>query len=157
VSFAACSSSSDSDTSTSAGNEATSPSNGDAGATPNTPTEGGGDIEVSEGNPLVLGFEISGPAGTVIETTTTTVVDVQEQPKLDQTWQLSGEPKWQLFTPFVDGAVMTLKVTKGGPAKVVGFRGNAKDPNDPTVGYVVSEELSTVELTSGKTSVLSLP
>ena len=52
---------------------------------------------------------------------------------------------------------MTLKVTEGGPATIVGFRGNAQDPNDPTAGYVVAEELSTVELERGKISVLSLP
>lgn len=119
--------------------------------------EGGDDPVVSAGNPIVLGFTISGPAGTVIETTTTAVVDATRQPELDQTWQLTGEPKWQLFSSFVDGAVMTLKVTDGGPATVAGFRGNTQDPNNPTAGYVVAEELSTVEVERGTISVLSLP
>jgi hypothetical protein len=121
------------------------------------PAEGGEDVVVSADNPIVLGFEISGPAGTVIETTTAAVVDATAQPELDQTWQLAGEPKWQLFSTFVDGAVMTLKVTEGGPATIVGFRGNAQDPNNPFAGYVVAEDLSTVELERGKISVLSLP
>lgn len=115
------------------------------------------DIVVSDDNPVVLGFEISGPAGTVIETTTAAVADATAQPELDQTWQLTDEPKWQLFTTFVDGAVITLKVTEGGPATIVGFRGTAADPNDPTRGYVMAEELSTVELVRGTISVLSLP
>ena len=84
------------------------------------------------------------------------MADAPEQPKLDQTWQLAGEPKWQLFTTFIDGAVMTLKVTEGGPATIVGFRGTAQDPNNPFAGYVVAQELSTVELERGKISVLSL-
>ena len=84
------------------------------------------------------------------------MADAPEQPKLDQTWQLAGEPKWHLFTTFIDGAVMTLKVTEGGPATIVGFRGTAQDPNNPFGGYVVAQELSTVELERGKISVLSL-
>lgn len=128
------------------------PAEGDGGAEGDT-----GQAEVSAENPLVLGFEISGPAGTVIETTTTAVADGDEQPELDQTWTLAGEPKWQLFTSFVQGAVMTLKVTEGGPATIQGFRGTYEDPENPMAGYVVSEELSTVEAERGKISVLSLP
>ena len=120
-------------------------------------SEDGDEVVASGDNPIVLGFTISGPAGTVIETTTTAVVDATAQPELDQTWQLTGEPKWQLFSSFVDGAVMTLKVTEGGPATIVGFRGNAEDPDDPTAGYVVEEELSTLEAERGTIAVLSLP
>lgn len=120
----------------------------------------GGDTAVAEGsdeNPLVLGFEISGPPGTVVEATTTTVADGEEQPEFDQTWTIDEEPRWQLFSAFVQGAVMTLKVVEGGPATVKGFRGNAVDPNDPTAGYAVSEELTTLEAEPGKIAVLSLP
>lgn len=120
----------------------------------------GGDTAVAEGsdeNPLVLGFEISGPPGTVVEATTTTVADGEEQPEFDQTWTIDEEPRWQLFSAFVQGAVMTLKVVEGGPATVKGFRGNAVDPNDPTAGYAVAEELTTLEAEPGKIAVLSLP
>lgn len=122
-----------------------------------TTTEGDGEAEVSQSNPLVLGFEISGPAGTVVEVSTVAVAGGTEQPKLDQTFQLTGEPKWQLFSTFIEEAVMTLKVTEGGPAKIVGFRANYKDSNDPTKGYVIDEELKTMDLDSGKVSVVMLP
>ena len=111
----------------------------------------------SSDNSIVLGYEISGPAGTVVEANTVAVVDGVAQQDLDQTWQLTDGPKSMLFTVFVDEAVITFEVTEGGPAMIVGFRGNSVDPEDPFLGHVVAEELGSAELPAGEITTFNLP
>jgi hypothetical protein len=126
-------------------------------AVPDAPTDtGDGAVETSE-NPIVLGFEVSGPEGTVIEITTVAAVVGGESQESEQTMQLVGEPKWQMFTNWVESAELTLEVTEGGPATIKGFRGNYRDVDDPFVGYVVAEELGTAELPAGEITTFDLP
>jgi hypothetical protein len=119
--------------------------------------EGGDEVVASADNPIVLGYEISGPAGTVVEANTVAVVDGVDQNDFDQTWQLTDGPKGQMFTVFVDEVVLTLEVTEGGPATIVGFRGNSVDPDDPFLGYVMAEELGSAELPTGEITTFNLP
>lgn len=126
-------------------------------AVPAETREAGGEVVASSDNPIVLGYEISGPAGTVVEANTVAVADGVAQQDFDQIWQLTDGPEGMLFTVFVDEAVITLEVTEGGPATVVGFRGNFVDPDNPFLGHVVAEELGSAELPAGETTTFELP
>lgn len=126
-------------------------------AVPADTRDAGDEVVASSENPIVLGYEISGPAGTVVEANVVAVADGVEQNDFDQTWQLTDGPEGMLFTVFVDEAVLTLEVTEGGPATIVGFRGNMVDPENPFGGYVVAEELGTAELPAGEVTTFNLP
>jgi hypothetical protein len=124
------------------------------------PQSAGGDddeVEAADDQELELGFEIRGPAGTVIETTTVAVADGTAQSDLDQVWELAGEPEGLLFTTFIDSAEVTVEVTEGGPVTIVGFRGTLNDAEDPFGGYAIAEELATLDVEVGAASVLSIP
>jgi hypothetical protein len=126
-------------------------------AVPAETREAGDGVEASSENPIVLGYKISGPAGTVVKANTVAMVDGVAQQDFDQTWQLTDGPRSMLFTAFVDEAVITLEVTEGGPAMVVGFRGNFVDPENPFLGHVVAEELGSAELPAGEITMFELP
>lgn len=126
-------------------------------AVPAETSEGGDEVVASSDNPIVLGYEISGSAGTVVEANMAAVVDGVAQQDFDQILQLNDGPKSMLFTVFVDEAVITFEVTEGGPAMVVGFRGNFVDPENPFLGHVVAEELGSAELLAGEITTFDLP
>jgi hypothetical protein len=115
------------------------------------------EVETPDDQDLELGFEIRGPDGTVIETTTVAVTDGMEQPEFDNVWEIAGEPEGLIFSAFVDSAEVTVEVTQGGPVTVVGFRGTLNDAGDPFGGYAISEELATLDVEAGAASVLSIP
>jgi hypothetical protein len=124
------------------------------------PQSAGGDddgVDAAADQELELGFELRGPAGTVIETTAVAVADGVAQSDLDQVWELAGEPEGLLFSAFVDSAEVTVEVTEGGPVTIVSFRGALNDPEDPFGGYAISEELATLDVEVGAASVLSIP
>jgi hypothetical protein len=159
VATSACGSNADSTTDAEPSDAATVPGEPDAAtvpAEPDAPAGNGGAVETSD-NPIVLGFEVSGPEGTVIEVSSVFDVGGADQQEMDQTITLRGEPVWQLFTPFVDAAVLTLEVTEGGPATIDGFRGNSVDVEDPFAGYVLAEELGSAELPAGEITTFNLP
>jgi len=115
------------------------------------------DVEAAGDQESVIGFEIRGPGGTVVETTTVAMTGGAAQSDLDQVWELDSEPEGQLFTTFVDSAEVTVEVTEGGPVTIVGFRGIMNDAQDPFGGYAISEELARLDVEVGATAVLSIP
>jgi hypothetical protein len=129
----------------------------ESGAVPAETRQRGDEVVASSDNPIVLGYEISGPAGTVVEANIVAVVDGVAQQDFDQIWQLTDGPESMLFTGFVDDAVITLEVTDGGPAVIVGFRGNFVDPDNPFLGHIVAEELGSAELPAGEITTFNLP
>lgn len=147
----ACGSDSDGATDSDPADASTSPVEGEAPA-----TRDDGATETSD-NPIVLGFEISGPEGTVVEISAVFDVVGGDQQEMDQTITLRDEPSWQLYTPFIERAALTLEVTEGGPATIDGFRGNSADVENPFAGYVVAEQLGTAELLSGEITTFDLP
>jgi hypothetical protein len=149
----ACGSDSDASTDAQADAEpaATVPVESDAPAGNNE-----GAVETDD-NPLVLGYEVSGPAGTIVEITSVVDVGGGETQEMETTMELADEPEWQMFTNWVQGVELTLDVTEGGPATITGFRGNYVNVDNPFDGYVIAEDLGSAELPSGAVTTFGLP
>ncbi len=104
-----------------------------------------------------LGVTLSGPAGTVIELSSVTVAQGEEQPPFDQVFTLSDQEDRFLFSVFIESAVVTFEVTEGGPAVVSTITGVPVDPENPFAGVEVLETFETADAILGEPVELSMP
>jgi hypothetical protein len=108
-------------------------------------------------NPWVLGYEVRGPEGSVVDIEVLAVAQGQEQQPFSQRPTLRGEPVSALFTNWVESATLEITVAEGGPVTVEGIRARYLDPDQPFDGIEVSEVHGSVEVAGGATVTLQVP
>ena len=105
-----------------------------------------------------FGYWIEGDAGTVDWKAELESSDAggAQQP-VSGTWKLDGNPRWQLFTTWIESGSVTFTLTDEGAATVSLIRGKAKDPDDPTAGIDVTKTIEKKELSKGDSVTFEFP
>lgn len=127
---------------------------GDAGEEAEAPDE------VEAPGELVLGYQVTGDPGAVVELEVIPYFDGQPQSPLRPTMGVpnDGTLNATLFTPFIESAEITVSSVQGGDAVITGIYGRPADPDDPFGGVIVEQELSSVTVTpGGEIAMLSIP
>jgi hypothetical protein len=143
--------------STPAGGQATSttaPAGGGAAEPEDLPGASGED---DPNNPWVLGYRVTGPAGSQIEVDVVAVAAGEEQPSFSQRPEVGDEPWTAVFTNWVESATLEITSIAGGPVTVEGITGRFTDADDPFGGIDVSEVHGSVEVGAGETVTLEVP
>ena len=126
-----------------------------------TEDDAGADAAASDAddpsNPWVLGYRVTGPAGSVVEVEVIAIAAGDEQPSFTQRPNLDDDPWIAVFTNWVESATLEVTVTSGGPVTVEGITGRFQDPEDPFGGIDVSEVHGSVELDPGASGTLQVP
>lgn len=157
VSFGVAGCSDDDGTTTSDPTSTTVAATGGGGGGAGTDSgEGSGGGSESSENPTTFGYQVDGEPGTTV--LVETVAETEAGPQdLSQTWSITDEPRWMLYSDWVTGGEITLELTEGDAATVEVIRGHAVDPEDPFAGIEVVEVLETVEVSAGTPVTVTFP
>lgn len=157
LSVAGCSDDGGDDEATSTLSPATNPNAG-AGAGDTGSSEGTEPGSESSDNPTTFGYRVDGEPGTTVLVESLVETEAEGGPQeLSQTWSITDEPRWMLYTNWVTGGEISLELTEGDAATVEVLRGHAVDPDNPFAGLEVVEVLQTVELTAGEPVTVTFP
>lgn len=121
-------------------------------------SDGGGDAEAP--GELLLGYQVTGDPGAVVELEVVPYFDGQPQSPMRPTMGVPNDDTLNatLFTPFIESAEITVSSVQGGTAVITGIYGRPEDPGDPFSGVVVDEELSSITVEpGGEIAQLSIP
>lgn len=159
LSVAGCSDDGGDDEATSTSSPATNASAGAGAGDGGTGTgDGTGSESESTENPTTFGYRVDGEPGTTVLVETLAETEAEGGPQeLSQTWSITDEPRWMLYTNWVTGGEISLELTEGDAATVEILRGHAVDPDNPFAGLEVVEVLQTVEVTAGEPVTVTFP
>lgn len=117
---------------------------------------GSGDGTASSEDRTTFGYRIDGAPGTTVEVET--VAETEAGPSdMSQSWTVTNEPRWSLYTNWVTGGEITFELTEGEAATVEIIRGHTVEPDNPFAELEVVEVIETVEVSADAPVTVTLP